>query len=213
MPTEHAYQLKIVAEDPAQPMMDEVASFLFHVDAVYELSRLIVEPRLLKQFPEYMRYYPPLPRRFYFPDEYPLSRAERLQVRSLSKHSPLEIVGTVAAIGMATGAAFWAFVQASEKISNWKLNKQKLEAEVRKAREDAAKAHAERSKAQADARIANEEARILSDDEIVKRIADGPADRALDFHVNQLEHLPFRPTEIEIQVVRIRLKRRDEDQE
>ena len=55
----------------------------------------------------------------------------QLRTLSIAKQSPLELGLVIAAIG-----AIWAFVQIIDKVANWKLNREKLELDLIKAKQD-----------------------------------------------------------------------------
>jgi len=64
-------------------------------------------------------------------------------VDEITKRSPLALVLAIAAATPAVVGAVWGVVQIVEKVSNWRLNRRKLIAEVKKLEANAEAKHAQ----------------------------------------------------------------------
>lgn len=112
------------AEEP-RPTFLSVASLFTDLLLVHDLAVLL-------SYPEYAAY--KFDSRFWARDGRPIAPAHQLRTLSIVKQSPLDLGLVFLAIG-----AVWAFVQTIDKVSNWKLNRQKLELDLIKAKQDIAR--------------------------------------------------------------------------
>jgi hypothetical protein len=123
--------LKIRADVGRSPDAAEVALFLYDFVSLYEILRLGTDP-------EYKSYR--FSRFCLYRKGRPLLPADRMVVRTIRLHSPLEVIATIATSGGAAAsvaAATWSVLQVVEKLYNLHLNRQKLELEIRKLRREA----------------------------------------------------------------------------
>ncbi|MGD0575121.1 MAG: hypothetical protein ABSB61_07105 [Anaerolineales bacterium] len=123
--------LTIRADVGRTPDVAEVALFLYDFVSLYEIIRLGMDP-------EYKSYR--FSRFCLYRKGRPLVPADRMLVRTIRLHSPLEVIATIAAAGgaaAATATAIWSVLQVVEKLYSLRLNRQKLELEIRKLRREA----------------------------------------------------------------------------
>lgn len=114
------------------PSLQEVSSFIYDFNLLYELSRIGADPR-------YERYV--FSRFIWTRNGRHLKEEDRLRVTALRLGSPFflqtalkifESPGTLAGLG----AAIWAFTQAAEKIADWKPNRELKRLEVEKVKKE-----------------------------------------------------------------------------
>ncbi|MGA2111692.1 MAG: hypothetical protein ABSG98_06025 [Anaerolineales bacterium] len=123
--------LTIKADVGRTPEVAEVALFLYDFVSLYEILRLGTDP-------EYKSYR--FSRFCLYRKGRPLLPADRMVVRAIRLHSPLEVITTIAAPGGAAASvatAAWSVLQVVEKVYNLRLNRQKLELEIRKLKGEA----------------------------------------------------------------------------
>lgn len=123
--------LTIKADVGRSPDATEVALFLYDLVSLYEVLRLGTDPGY-KSY-EFSRF-------CLYRKGRPLLPADRMLVRTIRLHSPLELITTIAAAGGAAASlatAIWSFLQVVEKLYNLRMNHQKLELEIRKLRHEA----------------------------------------------------------------------------
>jgi|NGEPerStandDraft_6_1074524.scaffolds.fasta_scaffold67926_2 hypothetical protein len=111
------YRIHLLAEDDDYPDIDQVSSFLYDFNLLYEFSRVIVDP-------EYSSYR--FSRYSGFRNQKRIGEDDKLKLDLLSQGSPLELIALVTAIP-AAAATLWALTQTAEKIRNWSLNREILE--------------------------------------------------------------------------------------
>jgi hypothetical protein len=112
-------------DEPRYPTFLSVSSLLTDVLLVHDLAVLL-------SYPEYRAYqFGP---DFWLRQERPIAPFHQARVHSIVKQSPLDVGLVIAAIG-----AIWAFVQILDKVANWQLNRQKLELDLIKAKQDIVK--------------------------------------------------------------------------
>lgn len=112
-------------EAPRYPTFLSVSSLFNDLLLAHDLAVLL-------SYPEYRDY--PFGPQFWLPHGRPIAPDHQVRTHSITKHSPLDIGLVIAAIG-----AIWAFVQLLDKVSNWQLNRQKLELDLIKAKQDIVK--------------------------------------------------------------------------
>jgi hypothetical protein len=129
-------RLVLIADPQAQFAASDVGLFLYDFDSLYELARLGLDP----SYEEFS-----FSRFALYRGHRRLKPQDKMQVQALTLGSPLEIATAITvyagAIGAITGV-IWVLVQAVETIYNFRLNRQKLELEVQKLRQELA-AHGE----------------------------------------------------------------------
>jgi len=115
-------EMSILGTEEKETSLLDVASFLYDFNLGYEVSRLVADPKYEGfHFSHFV----------YYRKGRPLEIADRLIVHRLSHQSPIELITIVAAVPAAVAAA-WGIVQIVERVTNFRLNRQKLELEVRK---------------------------------------------------------------------------------
>ncbi len=111
------YRIHLLAEDEDYPDIDQISSFLYDFNLLYEFSRVIVDPKYSSyRFSRYSG----------FRNQKRVGEDDKLKLDLLSQGSPLELIALVTAIP-AAAAALWALIQTAEKIRNWPLNREILE--------------------------------------------------------------------------------------
>jgi hypothetical protein len=111
------YRIHLLAEDDDYPDIDQVSSFLYDFNLLYEFSRVVVDPTYSSyRFSRYSG----------FRNQKRVGEDDKLKLDLLSQGSPLELIALVTAIP-ASAAALWALTQTAEKIRNWSLNREILE--------------------------------------------------------------------------------------
>jgi hypothetical protein len=123
--------LTIKADVGRTPDVEEIALFLYDLASLYEIVRLGTDP-------EYKAYR--FSRFSLYRKGRPLAPSDRLVVRAIRLHSPLEVIATIAAAGGAAASiatAIWSMLQVVDKLYNLRLNRQKLELEIRKLKREA----------------------------------------------------------------------------
>jgi len=115
-------ELQVLAAETSLPSLLDVSSFLYDLNLGYELSRLAADSRYESfKITPYALYR----------NGRPLKNRDRFQVEHLSHSSPIELQGLLWGAPLAIGSV-WGLVQIVEKISNWRLDRQKTELEIRK---------------------------------------------------------------------------------
>jgi hypothetical protein len=76
----------------------------------------------------------------------PLKANHKIRATRIIKESPLTVELILSGVILLSGA-FWALVQAIEKISNWKLNREKTRLEIEKLKKELSKADLDIEKA------------------------------------------------------------------
>lgn len=111
----------------------EFSRLLYHLDLVYEISRLAVDPKYRRyRFPEHTF------RRFVSP----LETNDQMILTRVRRESPWELAVLLHdPIALLTGGlgALWLFVQCLEKLSTLGLNRRKLKMEIEKLQMEADK--------------------------------------------------------------------------
>lgn len=111
----------------------DFSRLLYHLDLVYEVSRLATDPK-------YRRYQ--FPKHTFRPLVSPLDPSDQMMLSRIHQESPWELsVLLHDPIAVLTGGlgALWLFIQCLERVSTLGLNRQKLKAEIDKLRLEADK--------------------------------------------------------------------------
>lgn len=122
----HSLQIIIQANQLNSPATADVGLFVIDFDSLYELIRLSVDPKYAEfNFTRFALYR----------NARRVDQPDKMYVELLRLASPLEMASAIAvyAGGAASVAAtLWVFVQALERIYNLKLNREKLQLEIKK---------------------------------------------------------------------------------
>ncbi len=123
-PTDVPYlRLGLTADAEDNPTLLNISGFLYDFNLLYEITRLALDPKYSEfVFADFV----------WFRQGRPLENRDRLRVDRIRLESPLEVVAAVILAGNGAIAAVWGVVQIIEKVSNARLNRRKLEAEVAK---------------------------------------------------------------------------------
>jgi hypothetical protein len=120
-------EIHLRAKELEIPTLFQITNFLYDVNLIYELARLATDPRY-EDF-RFSRY-------AYFRDGRPLRDEDRLRVFKLTQESPLDLILVGAAAGGTVIGGIWGLVQILEKVSTFRLNRQKLQEELIKLRRE-----------------------------------------------------------------------------
>ena len=123
-PTNVPYlRFAVTADAEDNPTLLNISSFLYDFNLLYEITRLALDPKYSEfAFADFV----------WFRQGRPLEDQDRLRVDRIRLESPLELVAAIILAGNGAIAAVWGVVQIVEKVSNARLNRRKLEAEVAK---------------------------------------------------------------------------------
>ena len=108
------------------PPLQEVSSFIYDFNLVYEISRIASDP-------SYQRY--KFSRFIWNRNGRRLKDSDRLHVVSLELGSPFLLETAVVLVGGAI-TAVWGLVQISERIADWQVNREKNRLELEKLRRE-----------------------------------------------------------------------------
>lgn len=116
------------------PSVLQFSRFLYHLNLIYEVSRLALDPQYRRfRFPK-LQYRPTINR---------LRPLDRMMLFRISLNSPWQLsssfVYDVARMGAGALGALWLFVQSLDKLSTIPLNRRKLRAEIEKIELESAK--------------------------------------------------------------------------
>jgi hypothetical protein len=116
--------LTLVFDEEKEQLLLNISSLFYDFELLHDLMLLTyVEEYSHYRFNQY----------FFYRKGRPLKKSHRLRAIKIIKKSPLTIELVLAGI-IGVSGAIWALIQAFEKISNWRLNRKKLEMEVEKLR-------------------------------------------------------------------------------
>jgi hypothetical protein len=176
---EPVIELRLVAEEREAPTLPEITNFLYDFNLIYEVGRLATDP-------EYDSFH--FSRYIYFRKGRPLHDRDRLIVRQLRQESPLLLIAEIAAAGGTGFGAVWAVIQTIEKISNWRLNREKLKEEVAKLRRENA--------------AGKQPATVIEEEQAIMRFSRREAQPVLDQLGNRIADSSVRVQELKVTVFR-----------
>ena len=165
MDYDNSLKMTLIFSEEKEPFLLDVTSLLYDFELMHDLVLLVYS----KEYSEYV-----FTNRFYYRTGRPLEKQHRLRAVKIVKKSPLIIE-----VSMAVGA-LWAFIQAIEKISNWKINKEKLRLEVEKLKLDIYKEKRELEK-----ELLEREVQLYYDN-MKKRLEDNPI-KLIDISIEKPE--------------------------
>ncbi|MCW3985172.1 MAG: complement resistance protein TraT [Candidatus Bathyarchaeota archaeon] len=149
-------KLKLTFSDKKRPYLLDVSSLLYDFELLHDLALMLYAEG-------YSNY--KFSRFFWYRKGRPIRPNHKIRAIKIIKESPLIIVISVTEILILTGA-FWAMVQTIEKISNWKINRQKLEAEAKKVQLEVIE-----KKMELERKLAERQASFIHD-ALIKRLED-----------------------------------------
>jgi hypothetical protein len=123
---EPQYLAIAVEGEEGHPPLQEVSSFIYDFNLVYEISRIASDPT-------YQRY--TFNRFIWNRNGRRLKDSDRLHLVSLQLGSPFLLETAVVLVGGAI-AAVWGLVQISERIADWPVNREKNRLELEKLRRE-----------------------------------------------------------------------------
>lgn len=176
------YLLTLEFTEEKEPYLLDVSSMLYDLGLAHDLSVLLSEPEYRNyRFTQY----------FWFRTGRPIKPPYRARAVRISKQSPLLLEVVIPTLG-----AIWILVQIFEKVSNWKLSREKLELEVRKLRaeEQARKDQViEQYAEQLDAYLEERDAWKIGES-IIRRFEKNPI-KLTDIHIGSRESAPEEHSE------------------
>lgn len=180
-------EIKVIGDEESLPTLLDVSAFLYDFNLGYELSRLATDPK-------YSHFH--FSRYALFRNGRPLRNEDRLRIEKLSHSSPIELNTLLWGAPLAIGA-IWGIVQIVERISNWKLNRRKLQEEIKKLEWENAARSAENS-----SKVPNERIPIYTEEEYVIRIQQRDEAHLIDGVTRRLEASAVRIKEMDIRFSR-----------
>jgi len=117
-------KLKLVFSEESRPLLLDISSLLYDFELLHDFSLILCAE-------DYSNY--TFSRLFWFRNGRPIITDHRVRVARIVKESPLIIELVLAGISVGSGA-LWVLLQATEKIQNWRLSREKLKLEVEKLR-------------------------------------------------------------------------------
>lgn len=123
------FRIRLTFKDERKPFLIDISSLLYDFELLHDFSLLIY----MDEYREYK-----FTQYFWYRKGRPLKSEHKIRAIRIIKKSPLTIELIFG--GM---AAFWLLIQAIEKISNWRLNRQKLKLEVERLKYEGEKAKVE----------------------------------------------------------------------
>jgi len=122
----HEVKMKLVFDDEKKPFFLDVTTLFYDLELLHDLFLLLY----VEDYHDYK-----FSRRFFYRRGRPLKSNHRLRTFRIIKESPLTIELIVSIVVVSSGA-FWALIQAIEKIVNYKINREKLKLEIEKLRRE-----------------------------------------------------------------------------
>lgn len=119
-------RIKLTFMNDKKPYLLDISSLFYDFELLHDFC-------LIAYVDEY-KYYK-FNNYFWYRKGRPIKKEHRIKALRIEKESPLTVEIIVNAIVGLSGA-LWALVQAIERISNWKLNREKLEQEVEKLKKE-----------------------------------------------------------------------------
>lgn len=113
--------------------MDDKKPYLLDISSLFYDFELLHDFCLIAYSDEY-KYYK-FNNYFWYRKGRPIKEEHRIKTLKIEKESPLTVEVIIGAIVGLSGA-LWALVQAIERISNWKFNREKLKLEVEKLKKE-----------------------------------------------------------------------------
>lgn len=173
MSNDHKILLRLTFKDEKKPYLLDISSLFYDFELLHNLCLMIyLEDYRDYKFTQY----------FWYRKGRLLKSEHKIRAFKIVKESPLTVELIIGGI-VALSGAFWAIVQAIEKISNWKLNREKLKLEIEKLRRETNRPYYE-----------EERARI----ELEHRLHEREALPTLLSLVRRLESNPINLKDIEI---------------
>lgn len=115
-------RMTLVFKEEEEPYLLDISSLLYDFELLHDFSLLLCAE-------EYLKFH--FSQNFWYRNGRPIEPYHKLRAAKIVKQSPLTIELIMAGAVAASGA-LWILVQAIERISNWKLNREKLQLEIKK---------------------------------------------------------------------------------
>ncbi len=166
-------KLRLEFEDEKSPYLLDISSLLYDFELLHDFTILVsAEEYSSYRFSQY----------FWYRKGRPLRDEQKLRALKIVKESPLTIELGLSILAISSGA-IWILIQAVEKIANFKLNREKLKAEIEKL-------HLETKIL----RYNEQEARI----EMERRLYERKASEVLDTLLKRMQANPIKLRDIDL---------------
>lgn len=170
-------KVKLMFSEEKRPYLSDISSLLYDFELLHDFSLLLCAD-------DYSGY--KFSRFFWYRNGRPLKADHKVRTTKILKESPLIVELIIAEVAVLCGA-LWAFVQAIEKISNRKLNKEKLILEVKKLEREIVKAdlEVEKTRIELEQKVREKEAlNVLRS--LIRRLEDNPIELTdIEFYVEE----------------------------
>lgn len=117
------YILTIKFQEESEPYLLDISGLLYDLELAHDLATLTANK---EDYPQYT-----FGRYFWYRNGRPVKDQHRIRALHIVKQSPLLLEVVIPSLG-----ALWILLKIFEKVSNWELNREKLELEVRKLRRE-----------------------------------------------------------------------------
>ncbi|HEX8266376.1 MAG TPA: hypothetical protein VF596_13310 [Pyrinomonadaceae bacterium] len=209
--TNQHIEIRFIATENRSVTINEVGLFLYDLAILYELVRLVVDPKY-KDF-KFSRF-------ALYRNRRRLKPKDRLYVQKIKQESPLEVAILIGTTTVSALSAVWVFVQLTEKIYNFRLNREKLEVDLEKASLDIEKAKLDIEKATLDKNktelelrklereelsLSKQSSPIISLAEAEKHLEERNAIRLIKSVERKLERSPLQIRELDLKVINPKL--------
>jgi hypothetical protein len=114
--------MTLVFEEEEKPYLLDISSLLYDFELLHDFSLLLCAE-------EYFEYH--FSQYFWYRNGRQIKSYHKLRAARIVKQSPLTIE-LIMADAVAASGALWILVQIIERISNWKLDRKKLQLEIKK---------------------------------------------------------------------------------
>jgi hypothetical protein len=178
-PNRRYYQVDLQSQEEKTLSLFDISAFLYDFMLAYEISRLITAPTY-----EHVQLSPFI----LYRNRFRIAEQDRMFVRSLRLESPFDLSLIILAVPSAIHS-IWGIVQICEKVSNWRLNRRKLRAEV------------EKLERENDAAAPTQHSVIWDSDRFNAELHHRNGERAFDTVVKRLSKSPVIVVNIEIKVI------------
>jgi len=115
-------KIRLTFTDERKPYLLDISSLFYDFELLHDFLLIIYAKEY--NYYKFNQY-------FWYRKGRPIDIEHRIKTAKILKESPLTIE-LILSIIVGTSGAFWALIQAIEKISNWILNKKKLRLEIEK---------------------------------------------------------------------------------
>lgn len=157
------------------PFLLDVSSLLYDFELLHDLSLILCR----EDYRDYR-----FSRYFFYRNGRPIKKDHKVRVARIVKESPITVELILTGVSLSSGA-LWVLLQAIEKIQNWRLNREKLELEVKKLQLEIRKLGLETEKLEV---------------ELDKKVKEREAFYVLDSLVGRLDGIPIKLADLHVRL-------------